>query len=68
MGRVCRTEYGEKKEKQRSAEGSPVVFSRVVVTVYIPKSYLGKELPKGLEGIVVSVHIGSGIVTVFISE
>ena len=52
----------------RSAEGSPTVFSRVVITVYIPENYSGKETPKGLEGIVVSVHIGSGIVTVSISE
>ena len=52
----------------RSAEGSPTVFSRVVITVYIPENYSGKETPKGLEGIVVSVHIGSGIETVSISE
>lgn len=63
---------GNKKKNRgffcRSAEGSPTVFSRVVITVYIPESYSGKESPKGLEGIVVSVHIGSGIVTVSTSE
>lgn len=45
-----------------------MVFSRVVMTVYIPESYSGKESPKGLEEIVVSVHAGSEIVTVSVSE